>query len=256
MPALVNANFRKALNTYLRASAHLVDILAKEEPATLAEARPSRRKVRSDWGSNLPPLNSVGTEKSDPDRASPAMSSHETVRIYVAGCDGLKALAREFSLPLFKISTTRSDLLQRLAVLGADQYAANYRHGRKMITEPGFNRWSLTTLDFDLPKSLNSPIWIEPRALRVRLPRSLSADDFERLVRDALAGISLATWLETADGQRHFAELGIDLARAQRYTPYAYGAKSRVSPAEEIYIFRRADMPQLCKIIESVASGS
>ena len=162
MPASVNANFRKALNTYLRASAHLVDILAKEESATLAEARPRRRKVRSDWGSNLPPLNSVGTEKSDPDRASPAMSSHETVRIYVAGCDGLKALAREFSLPLFKIGTTRGDLLQRLAVLGADQYAANYRHGRKMITEPGFNRWSLTTLDFDLPKSLNSPIWINP----------------------------------------------------------------------------------------------
>ncbi len=184
------------------------------------------------------------------------MASHETVRIYIAGCEGLKTLSREFSLPLYKIGTTQGDLLQRLAELDADQYAANYRHGKKMITEPGFNRWSLTTLDFDLPKALNSPIWIEPRALRVRLPRSTSPDAFERLVREALSEISLATWLETADGQRHFAELGIDLERAHRYTPYAYGAKSRVSRAEEIYIFRRADMPRLCKIVESIASST
>lgn len=248
-------DIRKALTTYLRASAHLADILAKEEPASLGEPHLGRGKRRADWATDLPCLASVAGEKSDPHRVSTSMKSHEAVRVYIAGCEGLKTLSREFSLPLYKIGTTQGDLLQRLAELDADQYAANYRHGKKMITEPGFNRWSLTTLDFDLPKAPNSPVWIEPRALRLRLPSSLAPDAFERLLRDALAGISLATWLKTAEGQRHFAELGIDLERVHRYTPYAYGAKSRVSRAEEIYVFRRADMPQLCKIVESIASS-
>ena len=75
-------------------------------------------------------------------------------------------------------------------------------------------------------------------------------------MRDALAGISLASWLKTADGLHHFAELGIDLDRARRYTPYAYGMKSRVSRAEEIYIFRRTEMPRLCKIVELIVSSA
>src|ERR1700722_3562797 len=196
MPTSLNVDIRTALDAYLRASAHLVDILTKEEsepPA--AEVLLHRKRPPSDWALNFPVLPSKLLGKSEPGCASTRMTSHETVRVYIAGCDGLKALAREFCLPLFKIGTTQADLLKRLAELDADKYAANYRHGKKMVTEPGFTRWNLTTIDFDLPKAPNSPIWIEPRALRLRLPRSLAPDAFERLLPDALAGISLASWL-------------------------------------------------------------
>ncbi len=229
MPAAVNMDIRKALTAYLRASAHLADILAKEQPASLGEPDPGRGKRRTDWATDLPCLASVAGEKSDPHCVSTRMKSHEAVRVYIAGCEGLKALSREFSLPLYKIGTTQGDLLQRLAELDADQYAANYRHGKKMVTEPGFNRWSLTTLDFNLPKSPTVRSGSSLAPLRLRLPGTLAPDAFERLLRDALAGISLATWLKTAEGQRHFAELGsIWSGRiATRLTPMAQNRVSR-----------------------------
>ena len=179
MSVSVNRDIGSALESYRRASEHLASILEKETPASLAEKPLKREKSRSDWTPNLPLLPLAAAATSDLDRPPTRVNPHESLRVYIAGCEGLKSLAREFCLPLYKIGTTQGDLLQRLAELDADKYAANYRHGKKMVTEPGFNRWNLTTLDFDLPKAPNSPIWMNLAPCvsdcPVRLRRMLSS---------------------------------------------------------------------------------
>jgi hypothetical protein len=156
-------------------------------------------------------------------------------------------------LPLFKIGSTSIDLLQRLADLGADRYAAACHDGGNVAIDAGFDRWTLVTIDYTLPRVIESPVWVEPRALRVKLPKWLSTQLFEERFREALEPISLAKWLKTEEAQIHLAGLGRNRSRAERFTPYAYGERTRLSRADEIYLFRpRIDMPWLCRAAELI----
>ncbi len=83
-----------------------------------------------------------------------------------------------------------------------------YKLRKKVITEPGFTDWKFMTFDYDLPKSDDSPIWIEPRALRVTLPKALKPEEFETRLREALKPISLTIWAQSDEGRHHFNALG------------------------------------------------
>jgi hypothetical protein len=182
---------------------------------------------------------------------------HNIVRIYVAGCEGLKTLSEQCQLPLFKIGTTRGDLLRRLAELEADRYGAGRRIRGRVARDSGFERWKFMTMDFGLRRASGSPVWIEPRALRVTLGDSISAEQFEDRLRGALKPISLATWMKTEEGRQHFSAIGLSPTIGERYTPYGYGDGVRLSRAEEIYLFRhRLDMPRLCRLIELIIHES
>ncbi|MGO9681868.1 MAG: hypothetical protein ACLPTZ_04560 [Beijerinckiaceae bacterium] len=144
-------------------------------------------------------------------------------------------------------------MLQRQAALNTDCYAADRRIDKKRITDPGFADWTFQTIDFDLARPPKRRVSIEPRALHIHLPQSLTPLTFEKLLRTALNEIALASWLKTPDAQAHFKGLGVDPTDAERYTSYKFGQKIRVSRADEIYIFRqRADMPRLCQLIETI----
>ncbi len=109
----------------------------------------------------------------------------DTTRVYVAGCEGLRCLSKELGVPLFKIGTTSADLLQRLAEISADRYAAAYSLNDETIVDQEFDHWKLMSMDFSLPRAVESPVWIEPRALRVTLPKMLSGKQFEERLREA-----------------------------------------------------------------------
>jgi hypothetical protein len=109
-----------ALRNLYVASERIASILSRNfdcelEGATEPEARASLnwQSVADDGHSNR--LGSIDGRTG---------GAQNIVRVYVAGCEGLKTLSEECQLPLFKIGTTRGDLLRRLAELEADRYGA------------------------------------------------------------------------------------------------------------------------------------
>ena len=123
--------------------------------------------------------------------------------VYVAGCQGLRSLSAELGLPIFKIGSAGTDVLNRVAQLNADRYAAGYRLDERIVVDPGFDRWKLMTMDYSMPRSPKSPVRLEARALRVKLPASMSRRQFEGRLRKELAPISLAHWLRSEGSQTY-----------------------------------------------------
>jgi hypothetical protein len=181
-------------------------------------------------------------------------SRANTTCVYVAGCEGLRTLSKDLQLPLFKIGSSGNDILNRVAQLNADRYAGGYRENDKLVIDPGFDCWKFMTMDYTLPRSSGSPLRIEPCALRVKLPKSMSRRQFEGQLRKELAPISLAHWLKTEGSQLYLATRNLSLARVKRYTACDLGDSVRLSPADEIYIFRhRSEMARLCRLCELIA---
>jgi hypothetical protein len=113
------------------------------------------------------------------------------------------------------------------------------------------------TIDYGLRRASGSPVWIEPRALRVTLGDSISAEQFEDRLRAALKPICLAAWMKTEEGRQYFSAIGLSPTIGERYTPYGYGDGVRLSRADEIYLFRhRLDMPRLCRLIKLIVHES
>jgi hypothetical protein len=250
--------FEQALLDYMRATTRILEILSEdaeakiEFPPAIESTTPPSARSNIDWP-RLPPLGSSDGRRDIAPVISSKQRQPHTVRVYVAGCAGLKSLSHSLRLPLYKIGTTEIDLLQRQKALNADGYAATRLIEGKPLIEPGFEQWSFMTLDFNLPRAAKSPVWVEPRALRVHLPDEISPTGFEKLLRSELAGISLASWLKTEDGRAHMTALGADVTSAERYTSYGFGHQIRISRADELYIFpRREEMPRLCGVIENI----
>ncbi len=257
MTILNEAAGTAALESALRACHEANERLA----AILADGKnqtdPAESKARIDTQFDWPKATDTSGFEHGLSIARTLVVRRDTTRVYVAGCEGLRALSKQLELPLFKIGTTNVDLLLRLAEVSADRYAAAYCLNEKIIVDPGFDRWKMMSMDFSLPRAVESPVWVEPRALRVTLPKLLSGKQFEERLREALAPISLANWLKTEAARNHCATRGVDEARAERFTPYGYGDSTRLSRADELYIFRhRIDMPRLCRLCEVIVQDA
>ncbi len=184
-------------------------------------------------------------------------NSGNTTCVYVAGCQGLRSLSGKLGLPLFKIGSAGTDVLNRVAQLNADRYASGYRLDERIAMDPGFDAWKLMTMDYSMPRSADSPVRLDPRALRIKLPALMSRRQFEGRLRKELAPISLAHWLKADGSQTYLAARGICAARVERYTPYDLGDSVRLSPADEIYIFRhRSQMARLCRLCELIVESA
>ncbi|MEI9916940.1 MAG: amidohydrolase family protein [Methylovirgula sp.] len=88
--------------------------------------------------------------------------------------------------------------MQRLAEISADRYAAAYSLNDETIVDQEFDHWKLMSMDFSLPRAVESPVWIEPRALRVTLPKMLSGKQFEerKSLKERKPEGTLADWAE------------------------------------------------------------
>ena len=257
MTTLNEAANAAALNDALRAcreaNERLATILANQtNAANLSDSQP-RVPDAFEWP-RAP--DAIGLESGTHFAKIPS-KVRDTTCVYVAGCQGLRSLSTELGVPLFKIGSAGTDVLNRVAQLNADRYAAGYRLEEKIVLDPGFDRWKLMTMDYSMPRSPKSPVRLDPRALRVKLPASMSGKQFEGRLREELAPISLAHWLKTEGSQTYLAARRIHLARVERYTPYDLGDSVRLSPADEIYIFPyRSDMPRLCRLCELIVESA
>ncbi|MFA6965462.1 hypothetical protein [Bosea sp. (in: a-proteobacteria)] len=184
--------------------------------------------------------------------------------VYAAGCGqnfrnpaqagGLLGVARDLKLPLYKISATQGDLRDRLDEVNTDRYASETRGADGLVCQLGFDAYTAQVLRPDRRPLDGSPVVVQTRCLEVHLPASLSLRAFEKELHAAMSRSSLNRWLDSSDGRRHCAMLGLVAADQKRFTTYAFGAGHRRSEAQEIYIARPRgrDAGRLVGIVERI----
>lgn len=185
--------------------------------------------------------------------------------IYAAGCGydhastgatGLVGVARRLKAALHKVSTTtQTDPRSRLRELDRDRYAALTTSVDGFpCSDLGFNTWMLQHI---LPTGgplPGSPVAIGDRCLTVRLPADLTAREFDKQLAARMANARLNPWLDTADGRKHCAWLGIAPAQFKRGTTYRFNRGMRRSDDAEIYFFRPKtdDADRLLRLAEAI----
>jgi hypothetical protein len=158
-------------------------------------------------------------------------------------------------MPLFKVSSCGlGRLAERMRELGRDRYASEwFSNGAYVVEQEGFEGWFPSHLYATNPPTPNSPVTIGPRALSVRLPRTMSAEAFDLAFDAEVRKAAIDRWVMTEEGARHCAFVEVDPAMCQRSTPYPYGSTARGCPAQEIIVFRiRDDADRLVNIVERV----
>ena len=173
-----------------------------------------------------------------------------TVKVYGAGCSGLRTLANHIDLPLRKYgATVAPDIRVRMQYSSRNNYAGVVKIGEKHQLEDGFDKYVATPILCTKTPSRFSPVSVEPRSLSVLLPEGMSFDDFERALQEALRPASLVHWIATHEGLEHFERLRLLPTIAQRFTRYS----DELVEATEIYIARpRNDGDRLVRVLEHI----
>jgi hypothetical protein len=226
------------------------------DPKTLTWAKVSRLCPQSDWSriggkEDLPATDHIFS--------SPAyrnlFRSHSAREIYVGACPGLARNSAAFKLPLYKISTVAPGRLpERLRELNADEYGSEYiADGQYVDDSDGCDKWFASHIYTKKPPAPNSPVEIQPRALTVHLPVTMTAAAFDAAFDHEIRKAGIDQFVLSAEGAAHFEALGIDPSVAQRHTAYPLGSAVRHSACLEIAIFRiREDSDRLVAIAELV----
>ena len=140
--------------------------------------------------------------------------------VYLAGCPGQVALSRALDIWLAKPGcATPGRLRNRMEELSDQGYGAARRvAGGWSGPEPGWDDWDALYLKPAKGPRPNSPVTVERHALVVRVPTTLSEDDFDdafdRLVRKG----ALWPWANSPAVRRHCSDRGVDPFRAYRGT--------------------------------------
>lgn len=186
------------------------------------------------------------------------------VRAYVAACGqitsprnaiGLLGAARDLNLPLYKVASTEcADIRRRTHALNRDHYGANRKLADGDVSDLGFDRWAFQQILPTRKPLPGAPVTLEARTIDVILPAGVTGGEFEKRLHAAMSNASLNSWLETSDGIAHCALVGLDPREQQRFTALRFGKPARISPAEEIYIFRPIgkDADRLLTIVETI----
>ena len=173
-----------------------------------------------------------------------------TVKVYAAGCPGLRTLANLVDLPLRKFGATLSaDVRVRIQYNSINNYAGFVKIGDEHQLEDGFDKYVATPIFCTKTPARYSPVSVEPRSLSVILPQGMSFDDFELALQKALRPASLLHWIATPEGAAHFERLRLLPTIAQRFTRYS----DDLVEAMEIYIARpRNDGDRLVRVLEYI----
>lgn len=181
----------------------------------------------------------------------------ERIAVYIPGCAGLRvAVGQALHIGAWKISTSQIEargLEPRLKALGRDRYASCYRRDGEIVQDKGFDEWVLSTLPDGLKTSPNAPIVLHGRGIEVILPYDLDAVAFDRSLRQALADAELGSWASSPDGLAHCAWFGLSPSRFRRLTRYDMCGATRLSLAEEVYLFKpHLQAQRLVRVVENV----
>ena len=231
-------------------------LFASNEMLSTPSANPRARYVPTDWPRiggrvDLPDVGHLFASAAYRDQCGDG----ESREIYTAACPGLGLLATRLRMPLYKVSSCAfGRLADRMRELGRDRYAAEWFCDGRYVSEPeGFINWFPSHLSAAKPAAPNSPVTIGPRALTVKLPRTLSAEAFDAAFDAEIRKAAIDLWVMGAAGARHCAFVDFDPAMAQRATTFSYGSGARSCPAKEIAVFRpNEDADRLVAIVERV----
>ena len=178
------------------------------------------------------------------------------ITVYVATRDSICELGSRARLPIAKIGVSeRLDLNERMGELNGIGYANIARDALGACRiEDGFDDWHPLRLTSSARPEGDSPVEWSPARLLVSLPASLDAEDFDQLLKSALAHAAILDWSQTEDGLLHCARTGINPRILQRFSAYPQDSGDlRLSAAEELYCFRSAHDPAiLVRIIETI----
>ncbi|WP_156640116.1 hypothetical protein [Bosea sp. PAMC 26642] len=186
------------------------------------------------------------------------------VHAYVAACGdisspdfgtGLLGAARDLQMPLYKVASTKcADPRRRIDGLNRDRYGVRRQLKEGSVSDLGFNTWALQQISPNRSPLAGAPIKLEARSISVILPAGLENHQFEKRLHVAMKNASLNSWLASPAGQTHCRMLGLDPGNHQRFSDYRFGQPTRLSPSDEIYIFRPIgeDADRLLMIIETI----
>ena len=228
-----------------------------ERPPT-PSANPRARYVPTDWPRiggrvDLPDVGHLFASAAYRDQCGDG----ESREIYAAACPGLAQLVSRLRMPLYKVSSCAfGRLADRMRELSRDRYAAEWFCDGRYVSEPaGFTNWFPSHLSAAKPAAPNSPVTIGPRALTVKLPRTLSAEAFDAAFDAEIRKAAIDLWVMDEPGMRHCAFVDVDPAMAQRATTFSYGSGARSCPAKEIVVFRpNEDADRLVAIVERIVT--
>jgi len=156
----------------------------------------------------------------------------EVREIYVGACEGQHRLAKLVQTPIYKVSTCSAGRLkERMFELQRDRYGACCFDQGCYLAEEGWDKWFPSHLRPMQAASPNSPVVAEARRIKVRLPQTLSANNFD-IEFDALTRMgAVDLWAMSDEARKHCAFLGVDPSVLQRFTAYPGW---RLSPVQEI----------------------
>jgi hypothetical protein len=122
-----------------------------------------------------------------------------------------------------------------------------------MHFDQDFDDWFASFIDCCEAPSPGGPIALTERSFVVTLPDTMSQPRFEALIQSELRAINASHWFVSPAGRRHCALAQAPLAISLRSTAYQIGAARRLSPAVEIYVFRRrSDPARLLRQLEAI----
>jgi len=176
------------------------------------------------------------------------------VEVYVGACAGLGRIVNALYVPQNKIGSCAAGRLgERMRELSREQYAAAWSENGNCRIDRDFNDWFAGFIDCSEAPSAGSPVALTERSFVITLPDTISPSQFERLLQRELLPIDARPWFDSPVGRRHCALAKTPLAISQRSTAYQIGAAQRLSPAIEIYVFRRrSDPARLLRALEAI----
>lgn len=233
-----------------------VAVMQLAERPPIPSPNPRRRYFPTDWPriggrAELPDVSHLFAGAAYRDQ----YCEGESREVYAAACAGLAQLVSRLRMPLYKVSTCAfGRLANRMRELGRDRYAAEWFCDGRYVSEPeGFSKWFPSHLSVARTAAPNSPVAIGPRALTVKLPRTMSVEAFDAEFDAEIRKAAIDLWVMGEEGARHCAFVDVDPAVAQRATSFPYGSGVRSCPAKEIVVFRpNEDADRLVNIVERV----
>lgn len=176
------------------------------------------------------------------------------VEVYVGACAGLGRIANALYVPQFKIGSCAAGRVgERMRQLSRDHYAAAWSDNGDWRFDQDFNDWFASFIDCQEAPSPGGPVALTDRSFVITLPEKVSPSQFEKLLQRELRAIDARPWFVSPAGRRHCALTQAPLAISQRSTAYQIGVARRLSPAIEIYVFRRrSDPARLLRLLEAI----
>jgi hypothetical protein len=174
------------------------------------------------------------------------------IEIYAGA--GAQRIGRTLLVPNYKIGTANlGQLVERFKQHKKEKYASCWHQNGAYVQDRDFHDWFPSYITTTLCLSKNSPVRTTARSIVVALPETMSPLDFEMALRAKLDHCAVHKWLMTIEGVTHCRALNLDPAIGQRSTAYEWGASTRLTPADELYMLRpNADGDALLVIAEQI----